>query len=101
MSATQLKKYNGSRGVGWFRPMSLDEVKTLSASHIWFRSMQGDAREAKVNGAVRTWKRDASRVELPLKYGMYEYATFTTRDILDGRVLVEVDAPASESEVAQ
>ena len=26
----------------------------------------------KINGAVKTWKRDTSRVEVPLKYGLYE-----------------------------
>lgn len=29
------------------------------------------ARRVKVNGAVRTWKRDANRIEVPVKYGMY------------------------------
>jgi hypothetical protein len=74
--------------------MTLDEVKSLNASpvtHIWFRSVQGDARRAKLNGRVRTWKRDANRVEIPVKYGMYEYATFYTRDVADGRVLVLVE----------
>jgi hypothetical protein len=57
-------------------------------SHIWFRSNDGTARRAKVNGIVRIWKRDANRIEVPIKYGMYEYGIFTASDI--GRVLIPV-----------
>ena len=58
-------------------------------SHIQFRANDGTARVAKVNGSVRTWKRDQNRVEVPIKYGMYEYGTFTQHDI--NRVLIPVD----------
>lgn len=27
------------------------------------------------NGATRTWKRDPERFEVPIKHGMYQYAT--------------------------
>ena len=57
-------------------------------SHIWFRSTDGTARQAKVNGAVRTWKRDANRIEVPVKYGMYEYGTFYGTDL--ERILIPV-----------
>ena len=50
-------------------------------SHIWFRSNDDTARQCKVNGAVRTWKRDQNRVEVPVKYGMCEYGTFYASDI--------------------
>ena len=94
--AMKLQKYAGSngrgkRGEGEFRAMSLEEVKALHyGEHIWFLTVQGDAREAKVNGQPKTWKRDLTRVELPIKYGIYEYATFDARDIANGRVLVEL-----------
>ena len=64
-------------------------VKHCSAkSHIWFRSNDGRAWQCKINGAVRTWKRDAERIEVPVKYGMYEYATFTQYD--RERILIPV-----------
>ena len=86
-----LKKYAGKEGEGKFRPMTFDEAKALSyGQHIWFVSLSGDARQIKVNGAPKTWKRDATRIEVPAKYGMYEYATFDARDIANGRLLVEV-----------
>lgn len=62
---------------------------------IWFVCNDGKARQATVNGRVRTWKRDASRIEIPLKYGMYEYFTFTAYDI--DRVLIPVPAASVET----
>ncbi len=60
-----------------------------ASSHIWFHATDGTAKRAKVNGKVRTWKRDLTRVEVPLKYGLYEYGLFTSSDI--DRVLIPVD----------
>lgn len=52
-------------------------------SHITLRDLKGNARTVKVNGKVRRWKRDISRIEVPFKYGMYEYGTLTAHDISD------------------
>jgi hypothetical protein len=88
----RLAKYAGKQGHGEFRPMTLDEVKQLSYDdHVWFVSVQGDAKRAKVNGRPRTWKRDSTRIELPIKYGLYEYATFDAADIAAGRILIELE----------
>lgn len=57
-------------------------------SHIWFVDVSGKARQCKVNGKVRTWKRDPERIEVPVKYGLREYAVFTAADI--HRVLIPV-----------
>jgi hypothetical protein len=72
--------------------MTLEEGKMLSyGDHIWFLSNDGSARRVKVNGKPKVWKRDASKLEVPVKYGMYEYGTFTAYDFgPNGRVLVEV-----------
>ena len=86
-----LRKYNGREGQGEFRPMTDSEARALGyGDHIWFLSLSGDARRIKINGAVRTWKRTPERLEIPVKYGMYEYARFTERDVRNGRLLVEV-----------
>lgn len=55
-------------------------------SHIDFIANDGTARKCKINGAIRTWKRDPNRVEVPIKYGLYEYGMFTADDI--SRVLI-------------
>ena len=84
--------YHGRYGTKTFRnPVDLAEMVSWcdSHSHIWFAAMQGDARECKINGKVRTWKRDKNRVEVPVKYGLYEYGTFYPHDI--NRILIPVD----------
>lgn len=34
----------------------------------------------KVNGQVQTWKRNAARIRVPLKHGLYVYAYITEAD---------------------
>lgn len=60
-----------------------------SHSHIWVRDLRGNARTVKVNGKVRTWKRDPNRIEVPCKYGLYEYFLLTAQDISDVLIPVE------------
>lgn len=62
-----------------YRMMTADEAKSLG-SHAHVISHQGEIRNVKVNGATKTWKRDLTRVEVPLKYGLYEHFTDTAID---------------------
>lgn len=72
----KLQKYDSREGEGEFRIMTVDEIKALRYGQtVWFRSLDGSARRAKVNGKPKRWKRQLNRVEIPLKYGMYEYFT--------------------------
>ena len=83
--------YSGRNETLRFRnPVDIAEMVSYcnSRSHIAVRDRNGNWRRVKVNGAVRTWKRDPQRIEVPCKYGMYEYFTLTTRDIND--VLIPV-----------
>src|SRR5262245_13144623 len=60
-----------------FRLMTVEEAKLLSyGDHPFAQLNSGRYGVVKVNGAPKTWKRDPYRVEVPTKYGMYEYATF-------------------------
>ena len=89
----KLKKYNGKQGEAEFRPMTFEEAKQLHyGQHVWFAAIQGDARTAKVNGEPKTWKRSPERIEVSIKYGLYEYAKFDERDITNGRLLIEMEA---------
>ena len=94
MATLILAKYAGREGHGTFESITdLQEVQAhvaKSQGTIWIVSNSGDARRVKVNGAVRTWKRDKSRIEIPVKYGMYEYATLYASDIAAGRIIREV-----------
>lgn len=35
------------------------------------------------NGKTQTWKRDANRVRIPFKYGMYGYGAITEADFVE------------------
>jgi len=93
-----LPVYSGKGGHGApsharFQPItSVDEATTYcnSHSHVWVRSQHGDARTVKVNGKVRRWKRDTGRIEIPCKYGLYEYFTLEARDLAAGMLLLPV-----------
>jgi hypothetical protein len=86
----EMAKYHGREGRGTFRPMTLDEVLRLRPGDtIWCRSLFADARRAKVNGKIKTWKRTPGRFVLPLKYDVY-WAFHIDEDGLP-RLLVEVE----------
>ena len=61
-----------------YRPMlasearALDSAEYYSPAEHYALAWNGVIRRVRRNGAVKTWKRDTNRVEVPLKYGMYE-----------------------------
>lgn len=58
-----------------FRTMTRDEILALRpGQHPLCVLNNGKVGVVKVNGAVKTWVRDPNRVEVPVKYGMYECA---------------------------
>jgi hypothetical protein len=58
------------------RPLTIEEVKGLDrGTTLWFLDLHGQARHIRVNGRVKTWKTRPD-VEVPVKYGLYECATF-------------------------
>lgn len=64
-----------------FRTMTQEEVRALRpGERIWFIANDGLARQVKVNGAVKTWKRNPDRLEIPVKYGLYQCARFSLEE---------------------
>jgi len=57
--------------------LTLDEIKALTG-YALIVGNKGDILRVKINGKVKTWKRDVNRFEVPCKYGLYEYATINT-----------------------
>lgn len=55
--------------------MTLQEAKELRFGdilhHVKRKNADGTPQRWKVNGKVKTWKRDAGRVRVPLKHGLY------------------------------
>jgi hypothetical protein len=72
-----------------FRDMTLEEAKNLHRGmRVWFRANDGTARMVTINGQPKTWKRTPERVEVPVKYGLYEYSRFDEKNL---RLLVLID----------
>lgn len=81
-----------------YRPMTLEEGKALSVwgtSRVKVMGNNGKVYDARLNGAVKTWKTDPFRVEIPLKYGMRECWRARAIETADGWIieglLVETD----------
>lgn len=66
-----------------FRYITSDEIMKLECGqHVDFIDRNGDVATAKVNGKIRTWKRDRDRIEIPFKFGMYECFTLNKNEML-------------------
>lgn len=50
-------------------------IETLMTNGRWWRIRR--------NGRTQTWKRDANRVRIPFKVGLYEYGAITETDFID------------------
>ncbi len=77
--------------------MRLDQAKALvigqTLYHVTNRNADGTPQRWRVNGTIKTWKRDPSRVKVPIKYGMYGY-DYLTEDTLGYLMLSEEEAYA-------
>ena len=73
-----------------FKTLTREEVLALkSGEHVFCRLNSGRIGWIKINGRVRTWKRDPDRVEVPIKYGMYEYGTYDLEEAMSRFVRAE------------
>ena len=59
--------------------------------HVKNKNVDGSPQRWKVNGQVKTWKRDLDRVKVPLKFGLYGY-DYLENDSLDLVCLTEEEA---------
>ena len=64
--------------------MTIKEAKELTTGTILYEkrymNADGSPRRWRVNGKVKTWKRDKSRIEIPVKHGLYSYGRICTQD---------------------
>lgn len=65
-------------------PLTMEEAKALKRGDILYHrgriGSDGRPHRWKVNGKVRTWKRDPERVEIPVKRGLYAYDVVTASE---------------------
>ena len=76
-------------------PLTIRQAKELYIGqvlyHVRHRNADGSPQRWKVNGRVKTWKRDPDRVEVPMKHGM-KTCDYLTEKILDELCLTESEA---------
>lgn len=74
------------------RPMTREEC----LDQTWGREIpciltNGRLGRVRLNGAIKTWKREPDRFEIPIKYGMYECARLSLPEAMDRFVVIEED----------
>ena len=65
-------------------PLTLNEAKNLKyGEHIYHMTKTNTTGKirVKINGAPKIWKRTPSRVQIPVKYGLYEYFYITESEL--------------------
>lgn len=71
------------------KPITLEEAKKLTYGdtlyHLKEKNRDGTPMRFKVVGQVKTWKRDSSRIRVPLKRGLYETGELTNGTWEGGR----------------
>lgn len=61
-------------------PMGIDELKQLRYGQQVLCHSYNGIIHVKVNGNPKTWKTRPNDVDIPVKYGLYEYARIEYRD---------------------
>ena len=46
-----------------------------------YKNGRGECQRWRVNGKVQTWKRDESRIRVPIKHGLYAYDALTESEL--------------------
>jgi hypothetical protein len=63
--------------------LTLREAKKLKHGDVLVN--MDDGKRWRVSGKVKTWKKDARRIRVPLKHGLYSYDALQTEDFdVDG-----------------
>ena len=65
--------------------ITLNEAKQLRVGDILYHTAHlnanGTSQRWKVNGMVKTWKRNSNRISIPVKHGLYLYDYITENDL--------------------
>lgn len=91
------------------RVLTLELAKQLKPRDVLYAAditnKNGEAQRWRVNGKVKTWKRDPGRVYVPLKHGLYDYnnlteASFTADGVCKYHILLDCPDPKPAGEKA-
>jgi len=74
--------------------MKLSEAKKLTyRQEVWHKTLKnadGTPKRFRVNGAVKTWKRDPDRIRVPLKHGLYATGYLVNNTFEGGRFELDI-----------
>jgi hypothetical protein len=70
---------------GGITMITLEQAKNLRIGqivyHINNKNADGTPQRWKVNGKVKTWKRNPNRVQIPVKHGLRDYDYITENEL--------------------
>ena len=76
-------------------PITLEQAKKLKwRDELWhgtLKNADGTPMRFRVNGAVKTWKKNPNRIRVPLKHGLYETGYLVNGTFEGGRFELELD----------
>jgi len=84
--------------------MTLSDAKKLGYGMILLHkkliNADGTPMRFKVNGAVKTWKRDKKRIRIPVKYGLYDCGEITNGTFEGGSYTINIHDVVKEMDKA-
>lgn len=87
------------------KPLTLALAKTLNYGDylcsLKFKKRDGGPVVVKVNGVAKTWKRSPERVQVPWKYGLYEFGYVTESDLGDWVPCGGMGTPWTTTQIAE
>ena len=67
------------------KTITLDQAKQLKTGQTVYHTINKNADQTpqrwKVNGKVKTWKRNPEKVQIPVKHGLYSFDYITENDL--------------------
>ena len=65
--------------------LTLDQARQLTVGtilyHKSYRNADGTPQRWRVNGKIKTWVRSPDRIQVPLKYGLYDFGYLTENNL--------------------
>jgi hypothetical protein len=90
-------------------PITLEQAKQLTYGDIIYSNRFLNASKEhpirwRVNGQVKTWKRDPDRIQIPVKHGLYDHAYLCHGDIADSiysKIILDLEDFELDEDIAK
>jgi len=65
--------------------ITLEQAKKLKCGdwihHVKFKNTDGTPARFRINGKVKTWKRNTEKIQIPIKRGLWEFGYLTESNL--------------------